>query len=149
VPTLPAAATRLPDASRIEASMRTVVVLPLVPVMANHGAGSVRGRSRQASSTSPHTGTPAARAAANSGLVGRSPGEGTSTSTPGGSVSSSPRCTVTPSARSSSARRVALSSQAPSMATTRAPRPCSARTADAPVTPVPATQKDNSAHGAP
>ena len=37
---LPTAAVRSPAASRIEASIRTVVVLPLVPVTASQGAGS-------------------------------------------------------------------------------------------------------------
>ena len=54
-PMLPTAAVRRPAAARIAASIRVVVVLPLVPVTASQGAG-VRGpRSRQASSTSPQT----------------------------------------------------------------------------------------------
>jgi hypothetical protein len=37
-PTLPAATVRSPAAPSTDASMRTVVVLPLVPVTASHGA---------------------------------------------------------------------------------------------------------------
>lgn len=55
---LPTAAVRRPAAARMEASIWTVVVLPLVPVTASQGAASGP-RSRQASSTSPQTGTPA------------------------------------------------------------------------------------------
>ena len=58
VPTLPALVARRPAARRIEASMLTVVVLPLVPVTVIHGAAPTRGRIRQASSTSPQTGMP-------------------------------------------------------------------------------------------
>ena len=49
---LPTAAVRRPAAFRIDASIWTVVVLPLVPVTASQGAASGP-RSRQASSTSP------------------------------------------------------------------------------------------------
>ena len=50
--------------------MLTVVVLPFVPVTVSHGAAPVSGRIRQASSTSPQTGMPAASAATRSGLGG-------------------------------------------------------------------------------
>lgn len=89
---LPTAAVRRPAAFRIDASIWTVVVLPLVPVTASQGAGfrPFRPRSRQASSTSPQTGTPACPAAVNSGLVGFQPGAVTISSVPSGSVSPSP-----------------------------------------------------------
>ncbi len=85
---MPTAAVRRPAAVRIEASICTVVVLPLVPVTASQGAGSpvaASGRRRcQASSTSPQTGTPAASAAAKSGLLGGQPGEVTTSRVPSG-----------------------------------------------------------------
>ena len=43
VPTLPALVARSPAARRIEASMLTVVVLPLVPVTVSQGAAPTRG----------------------------------------------------------------------------------------------------------
>ena len=52
-----------------------MVVLPLVPVMVSHGAGPTAARIRQASSTSPQTGMPAARGREQQRLVGRHPGE--------------------------------------------------------------------------
>ena len=79
---------RWPAAASMAASIFTVVVLPLVPVTASQSCrdppGST-GRSRQASSTSPMTGTPAAAAAASSGASGRHPGEVTTRSVPPGS----------------------------------------------------------------
>src|SRR5579864_6135343 len=70
------------------ASIRTVVVLPFVPVTASQSCrappGST-GRSRQASSTSPITGMPAAAAAASIGVPGRHPGVVTTRSVPSGS----------------------------------------------------------------
>ncbi|CAM5528815.1 hypothetical protein SALBM311S_02256 [Streptomyces alboniger] len=102
---LPTAAVRRPAALRIEASIWTVLVLPLVPVTASQGAASrpPRPRSRQASSTSPQTGTPACTAAANSGLSGFQPGVVTMSSVPCGRVAPSPRRTVMPRASSSAA----------------------------------------------
>lgn len=67
------------------------------------GLPAVQVLSRQASSTSPQTGTPAASAAANSGLPGCQPGAVTTRSVPSGRVAPSPRRTVTPSASSSAA----------------------------------------------
>src|SRR5690606_23177059 len=80
-PMLPSAAVRSPAAVSIAASMLTVVVLPLVPVTASHGAA--RGpRSRHASSGSLYTSRPAAAAARGSGWCGGKPGETTSSSAP-------------------------------------------------------------------
>ncbi len=90
VPMLPTAAVFSPAARRIDASIWVVVVLPFVPVMASHGAALRPGRasrSCQAISTSPTTSTPAAAAAANSGLSGFQPGEVTTSSVPSGSTS--------------------------------------------------------------
>ena len=81
VPTLPALHARSPAARRIDASICTVVVLPLVPVTVSQGAAPLGGRIRHASSTSPQTGMPAAAAAASSGWSGRHPGEVTTRST--------------------------------------------------------------------
>ncbi len=77
----------------MESSIFTVVVLPLVPVTTSQGADRPSGpasRSRQASSTSPHTGTPRAAACVSSGASGRKPGEVTSRSTSSGSVAVAP-----------------------------------------------------------
>ena len=68
VPTLPALVARRPAARRMAASICTVVVLPLVPVIVSQGAAPSRARIRQASSTSPQTRIPAA-AADQQGLV--------------------------------------------------------------------------------
>ena len=85
-PTLPTASDgqSAHDCS-MASSMCTVVVLPFVPVTASQSAASGR-RSRQASSTSPHTGTPRTDAVTSSGCVGRSPGEVTTRSTSGNSI---------------------------------------------------------------
>src|ERR1700751_4959934 len=64
---LPTAAVRRPAPRRIAGRICTVGVWPLVPVTASQGAASGP-LSRQASSTSPQTGTSAAAAAANSGF---------------------------------------------------------------------------------
>lgn len=138
VPMLPTARVRSPSAARIEASIRTVVVLPLVPVIPSQAAAPGP-RSRQAISTSPTTSTPAAAAAANSGLSGFQPGEVTTRSVPSGRVSPSPRRTVIPSAVSSRAAARCLSPSPPSTTVTWAPRPASARAALMPLTPRPAT----------
>src|SRR5450759_5411547 len=58
VPTLPALVARSPAARRMDASILTVVVLPLVPVIVIHGAAPDEARMRHASSTSPQTGIP-------------------------------------------------------------------------------------------
>ena len=58
-PTLPAATARAPVAISIASSICTVVVLPFVPVTPSQGTSGLR--SRQASSTSPHTGSPGRR----------------------------------------------------------------------------------------
>ena len=73
---MPTATLRSPAARRIESSICTVVVLPLVPVTHSHGAACSGSRSRQASSTSPQTGMPRSRACASSGAVGFQPGRG-------------------------------------------------------------------------
>ncbi len=105
-PMLPTAAVRRPAARSIEASMSVVVVLPFVPVTTSQGAASGP-RSRQASSSSPHTGTPASRAATITGARGGRPGDTTRTSAPSGSVSPSPRRIVAPTT-SRIARALAL-----------------------------------------
>ena len=139
-PTLPTAALRSPAAVRIASSIWTVVVLPLVPVTHSHGAAVSGSRSRQASSTSPHTGMPRAAAWASSGAVGFQPGEVTTTSTSSGSVAvePGPRRISAPSTWSrvaSSSRPSAFSSRA----TTRAPRWVRLSAAAKPETPKPAT----------
>src|SRR4051812_49080391 len=142
-PTLPAATLRSPAARRIASSIRTVVVLPLVPVTASQGVSWSGSRSRQASSTSPQTGTPRAAAWASSGASGRQPGEVMSRSTSPGrvAVAPSPRRMDAPSTSSSSARSARPSgpSVRSSSAVTVAPR-CSRLSAAAnPETPKPAT----------
>ena len=111
-----------------------MVVLPFVPVTASHRwrppPGSA-GRSRQASSTSPITSTPAAAAAASSGADGFQPGEVTTSSVPAGSVAAaaSPSSTRTPwPARSAAMPRLPSSSRESTTVTT-APREASTRAA--------------------
>ena len=57
-PMLPTAAVRRPAAGSIDSSIWVVVVLPLVPVIAEPGHDLVGRLSRQASSTSLQIGTP-------------------------------------------------------------------------------------------
>jgi hypothetical protein len=136
-PTLPAATLRSPAACRIDWSMPTVVVLPFVPVTPSQGAAP-GDRSRQASSGSPITSTPAATAAATSGWSGRNPGEATTRSA-GTGVSASPSRTRAPRSRSRSA---AIRSGSPSRSdttVTSAPRASRTSATAAPVTPSPAT----------
>ena len=64
-PTLPATSTSRPCSRSIAPISSVVVVLPFVPVTPTIGFGSIRA----ASSTSLHTGTPAARAAATGGAL--------------------------------------------------------------------------------
>src|SRR5690242_5626392 len=129
----------------MESSICTVVVLPLVPVTASHGAGAPSGpapRSRQASSTSPHTGTPSARAWAMRGADGFHPGETTSRSVSAGRVVvvPGPRRTSAPSTPRSSA--FSCRSCPPtdsSTAITEAPRWVRLSATANPLTPKPAT----------
>ncbi len=100
-PTLPTASARRPAARSIEVSIRTAVVLPLVPVSASHGAAP-SGRSRQASSTSPITSIPASAAAASSGWCGGQPVAMTWV-VPSGIPAGSPKRTSTPASASSAA----------------------------------------------
>src|SRR5215469_6062221 len=156
VPTFPAAMLRWPAAASMAASIRTVVVLPLVPVMASHCCrrppGKV-GRSRQASSTSPITSTPASAALASSGVSGRSPGEVTTRPVPGGTAAPGPSCsgpsrTATPAlaSRAATSRRSASSRE--STAVTWAPWLTSSVLADWPVMPRPATTTGRPARSA-
>src|SRR6516225_3791941 len=142
-PTLPAAMLRCPAAVSMAASISTVVVLPLVPVTPSHSCrpppGSA-GRSRQASSTSPITGMPAAAAAATSGLPGRNPGAVTTRSVPDGSAGCSVNVTGTPRPANSWAARRLASSSRPSTAVTSAPRAASRRATGGPVIPRPLTK---------
>src|SRR6185312_586642 len=118
-PTLPVATARSPAARSIDSSIRTVVVLPLVPVSASQGGG-FGPRSRQASSTSPITSTPAAAAAVSSGASGRQPGETTSRSVPAGGACA-PSAIATPSAASASVRADAAPDAPAPATTTRRP----------------------------
>src|SRR3954465_14132769 len=131
----PQATAWAPAALRIDSSIPTVVVLPLVPVTTSQDGGGPRTRPpRQASSTPPITSTPASAAATSSGDVGRQPGLVTTrTTSDGGSVRPGPSSAPSPS---SSARRSAL----PSVTVTRAPSSVSTGTIDLPVTPAPATR---------
>ncbi len=98
------------------------MVLPFVPVTPAIGfCGSIRA----ASSTSPHTGTPAARAAATCGTSSGTPGLFTSARSPSTATGSGPRCTSTPSPASAVASTVGSASVAtiPASGQTRADRP--------------------------
>ena len=132
-PTLPVATARPPAARSIDSSIRTVVVLPLVPVSASQGGG-FGPRSRQASSTSPITSTPAAAAAVSSGASGRQPGETTSRSVPAGGACA-PSAIAAPPAASAPVRVDA----ARSTTVTVAPSRSSTRAAASPDAPAPAT----------
>src|SRR6478735_5515241 len=122
-------------------SICTVVVLPLVPVTASHGAGASGSRRRHASSTSPHTGIPRSVAWASSGAVGFQPGEVTTRSTSSGSTAVAPGSsrTVAPSVSSSSAFSAFSSLVDSSSAVTCAPRNRRLSAAAKPETPNPAT----------
>src|SRR4051812_18236995 len=149
VPALPTAAERSPAAASMAASIVTVVVLPLVPVTASHGAAPVAGRIRQASSTSLQTGTRAAAAPASTGWSGRQPGEVTTTSgacrsprppTSGSAATASgPSRTSAPRVSRMTARSRWSGPSAASRTTTRAPRSRRASAAAKPETPIPAT----------
>ncbi len=140
-PTLPTAALRSPAAVRIACSICTVVVLPLVPVTASHGAACAGSRSRQASSTSPQTGMPRSRAATSSGALGGNPGEVTTTSTSSGSLVVAPSWMSTrpPSTSSSSAFSSSSSLARSVRARTCAPMWIRLSAAANPDTPNPAT----------
>ena len=131
VPTLPTATAFSPAARRIDSSMPTVVVFPLVPVTASHGAGppppARSTRTCHASSTSLHTGTSCSRAATRSGWCGGSPGDATTRSA---------RSSTVPA---SSSAEPMTSSAWSSTGTTRAPRDARISTAARPETPSPAT----------
>ena len=80
VPMLPPICTSFPASRRMWAMSAVVVDLPLVPVMATKGAsGAILARSRQNSSMSPMTSTPASWASVadqcGSGWVSGTPGE--------------------------------------------------------------------------
>ena len=95
---MPAATARWPAAVRIEVSICTVVVLPLVPVTHSQGAALAGSRRRQASSISLQIGTSRSAAGASNGACGGMPGEVTTTSTSAGSsaVLPGPRLIVAP-----------------------------------------------------
>ena len=137
-PMLPHATASRPAAARIAASMPVVVVLPFVPVTASHVAGIGRAASiHQASSGSPTTGTPAAAAAATSGLSGRRPGPVTTRPVPAGNPSGSAKGS-TPAGSSASAAGFA------SVTVTRAPSSTRAVAAASPEIPAPATSTGRS-----
>ena len=129
VPTLPATSTGRSAARQIAPSSSVVVVLPLVPVTATKGLGS----RRQASSSSPSTGSPRSRAAAIAGASAGTPG--LLTTSAARSSSSSPsdsRRASTPAGTAGEARSAANTG----------PRPCasSMRAAAAPERASPTTR---------
>ena len=138
MPILPAEQVRRPAARSIDSSMRVVVVFPLVPVMTSHGAGDSIGRSRQASSSSPHTGTPRANACSMVACDGGSPGDTTRRSHSGSSAVKPSRTSTPITSRISARSRIAGVSLA-SMRTTCAPSWASASAHANPATPMPAT----------
>jgi hypothetical protein len=97
VPTFPASATGRPASRQMAPSSSVVVVLPFVPVTATNRFG----RSRQASSSSPSTGTPRSRAAAITDASFGTPGLFTTQATPpSSSTPSVPRWASTSSGTS-------------------------------------------------
>ena len=139
---LPHAADTKPAASRIECSIDVVVVLPLVPVTTSHCRGGpyIPDRSTcHVNSMSPHTGTPAAAAAASTGASGRKPGLVTTSWNSAirrGSAARSSTGTVDAPA---SAQR-ASASAAVSVTVTCAPRSCSGAMTARPEMPAPVTR---------
>ena len=95
-PTLPTASARSPAARRIDSSIRTVVVLPFVPVTASHGAASGPAQPPGELDLADHLDAARRRPTANSGWSGRQPGEVTTRSTPAGSSVELGRRTSTP-----------------------------------------------------
>ncbi|SII94473.1 Uncharacterised protein [Mycobacteroides abscessus subsp. abscessus] len=142
VPMLPQARARSPAASSIDSSIVVVVVLPFVPVIASHFASLVP-RMRQASSTSPMTGIPAAIAAASTGCSGFQPGEVTTRSNrPSGrsATAAGPRRMSTSKTSRISVFSLRSRVVSPSMTTTSAPRSPRWTAAGKPVTPSPVTR---------
>ncbi len=145
VPMFPADVARSPAARSIDSNIKVVVVLPSVPVTTSHSGAPGR-RNRQASSGSPHTGTPDFAAATSNGASRRQPGEVTTSCASSGKVSPSPTRASTPSAASSLAAATSDGPDRASTTTTFAPSPASARAQAAPETPMPATHTDSSCH---
>jgi len=145
LPMLPAEVVRRPAERSIDSSINVVVVLPFVPVTHNHSAGRSWPRSRHASSNSPHTGTPAARAATMTSARGGRPGDTTRTSAPAAcscATSGSfrpPRCTWAPSVRRISARCCCASPDESSTTVICAPNCSRASAHEYPAIPSPAT----------
>ena len=134
VPTLPATATGRPASRQISPSSSAVVVLPFVPVTATKRCGS----SRQASSSSPRTGSPRSRAAAITGASFGTPGLLTTQATPSSSSTpSTPRCASSPAGTSGRPESVPIT------------RPCasSTRAAAAPDRASPTTRKGPAGSG--
>ena len=141
-----------PPLESISASIAVVVVLPLVPVTASHVRGEPKQPSwsaSQDSSTSPHTGTPAAAAARSNGESGRQPGEVTTRSTAPGAVKLSRAASTltvvidsradSPSLTTTVSRSASSASGRPSATVTFPPSRRMRRTAPGPETPAPAT----------
>ena len=95
-PTFPATSHARPPERSIAPRSSVVVVLPFVPVTPAIGLGSIRA----ASSTSLHTGTPAARAATTWSVCDGTPGLFTTALSPCTGTTSPPRTGSTPSSRS-------------------------------------------------
>ncbi len=115
MPTLPATATGSPASRQIAPSSSAVVVLPFVPVTATKRCGS----SRQASSSSPSSGSPRSRAATITAASFGTPGLLTTHATrPSSSTPSTPRCASIPSG--TSGRPVSVPITRPWRSSTRA-----------------------------
>src|SRR5690554_1119624 len=142
-PTLPQAIARLPSAISIDVANCTVVVLPFVPVTASQGAGvPTLSRSRHASSTSPHTGTPDPSAQRISGWLGGNPGEVTTRSgakSERSSVLSAPRSRVTSPAPITVSSSERWGSASDANTSTSAPSSTRVSATENPVTPSPST----------
>ena len=113
--------------------MRTVVVLPFVPVTASHGAPPGRAAARRARPR-PRPECPWLRRRVAADGPDASPGDVTTRSTPGGTLSGSPTKEA-PAARSGSTAVV----RCRSVSSTRAPRASRARAADSPANRTPQT----------
>ena len=132
-PMLPPTSTRFPEASSIRPTSVVVVDLPLVPVMAMTRPFS----QRQASSSSPMTGTPAARASWSSASSGGTPGLVTIRSAFRKKRAwCRPRSSATPISRRRSSPRIVA---AWSVSVTCAPRATSSSAAARPLRAAPTT----------
>ena len=136
VPILPPTRVFRPEAVSSSPSRVVVVVLPLVPLTARSG----RRMKGAATSSSPTTGRPAARAAMSQGSSGGTPGDRTMASKPCQRGWATPRSSTTPRPWMSRRGSARSSGGAWSVTVTRAPCPARKRHRATPVRARPTTK---------